>query len=129
MRQLLIRGGLLGEDAAERLVQHDPRTATKTVVDAAAGGDSRVLEALADAAAALGRVVDDLTGALNPYAVVLGGYLGPLGAHVLGTIEARTDRALSSGMGGPGCSRCRYWCPGSQWVAPWPPATRASTTP
>jgi predicted NBD/HSP70 family sugar kinase len=87
--RLLTGGGLMSPTEAERLVDDHPDKAVQMLVDAADAGDAAVLAAMAAAGEVLGGAIDDIIGLINPDAVILGGYLGVIGNHLLPTIEER----------------------------------------
>jgi predicted NBD/HSP70 family sugar kinase len=88
--RLLASAGLMPAAEAERLVDDHPDKAVQLLADAADAGDATVLAALAAASDVLGGAIDDIIGLINPDAVVLGGYLGVIGNHLLPAIEQRT---------------------------------------
>jgi predicted NBD/HSP70 family sugar kinase len=90
LRHLLEIGGLATAAEAAQIVTEDPRAAVRELKAAAAAQQPAVVEALAAAGSALGTVIDDLMGALNPDAAILGGYLTPLTGYLMPEIEKRT---------------------------------------
>lgn len=95
LRTLLVDGGLLGTEDANTLVNDDPRRATDMLSEAAAAGDTKVLEALERAGDALGVVIDNLLGLINPHAAILGGYLGVISPYLMPPIQRRIENRLS----------------------------------
>ena len=87
--RLLTSGELMSAAEADRLVDDHPAKAVQIHIDAADGGDAAVLAALAAAGEALGGAIDDIIGLINPDTVILGGYLGVIGNHLLPAIEQR----------------------------------------
>ena len=79
-------------DEIAELVRSDPGAAVQLLVESA--GNDTTAKALRDAGAALGQVIDGVVGLINPEAVVLGGYLGTLGEHLLPTIGESLSRRL-----------------------------------
>jgi predicted NBD/HSP70 family sugar kinase len=92
---LLVQGGVVDEAEAERLVTEEPYVAIRRLADAAGSGDPQVLAVLSRAAAALGTVLDDVIGALNPDVVVLGGYLGVLQPYLIDVLQEQIGRRLA----------------------------------
>ena len=110
------------------MVDRDPEAALATMFEAAEAG-REVLDALEQAGDVLGRAIDDLIGAVNPHAVMLGGYLGVVSDHVMPRLRDRLTQRLAApayagteimALAGLRPRRCRARC--------WPPATPASTT-
>ena len=64
------------------------------LVEAAAAGHAGTLSTLTQTGIALGAAVDILIGVVNPHAVVLGGFLGPLGEYVLPSLNERIASRL-----------------------------------
>ncbi len=94
---ILINAGLIpAMPEARAVVDRDPEAALATLFDAARAGDPQVLAALAQAGEVLGRTIDDLMGAVNPHAVILGGYLGVVSEHVLPRLRDRLAHRLAS---------------------------------
>lgn len=89
---LLTRAGLLDETAARRVVLDDPESALALLVSRAAAGDPRVLATLDVAGLALGQVLDNMVGLLDPHAVILGDYLGALHPYLSSSLAARSGR-------------------------------------
>lgn len=87
--RLLTRSGLRSSAEARRLVDERPREALGVLAEAASSRHPGLLAALTEAGDALGLVIDDVMGMLNPQTVILGGYLGMLSEHLLPPIEAR----------------------------------------
>lgn len=96
IEHLLSRSDLMSADEAERLVREQPAKAVVVLAEAAAAGESTVLEALSAAGDALGLAIDDVVGLVNPGAVILGGYLGQLAPYLVPALEARLGTRLSA---------------------------------
>ena len=107
------------------MVAERPIEALSLITDAAEAGDERVLATLTDAGEALGTVLDDVLGSLNPHAAILGGYLGRICASSddRGREQAGQPDRQPGRTPAPGSSPSRT--PRPEWsVAPsWPPAT------
>lgn len=97
---LLSQSGLVSTDDALQMVIDDPYGAIEALRHEAEAGNDRVLATLADAGAALGRVIDDVLGVLNPHAAIIGGYLGVLSPY----LRESLDRALSERLSDPAFS-------------------------
>ena len=54
-----------------------------------------MLATLADAGSALGGVIDDVLGVLNPHAAIIGGYVGVLSPYLRESMDARLSERLS----------------------------------
>jgi predicted NBD/HSP70 family sugar kinase len=93
---LLTRSGLMGAAEAEAAVCDDPGPILHLLADRAAAGDAGVRRALAQAGEALGQVIDDVLGVLNPHAVVLGGYLGMFADYLIPAVEERIGIRLAT---------------------------------
>jgi predicted NBD/HSP70 family sugar kinase len=93
---LLANAQLVPAEQAREVVDRDPEAALAMIVEAAQAGEKRVLETLEKAGDVLGRAVDDLLGAVNPHAVVLGGYLGLLSDYVMPTLRERLAIRLAA---------------------------------
>jgi predicted NBD/HSP70 family sugar kinase len=92
---LLAHSGLMtAEDAAQAVVD-DPYGALETLRAAAEAGDERVLGTLAGAGSALGRVIDDVLGVLNPHAAIIGGFPGVLSPYLRPAVDAQLSERLS----------------------------------
>ena len=72
------------------LVDSDRERAIQMIFDAAQNGEPAATSALATAGSMLGRAVDDIIGAVNPHAVILGGYLGVLSPFLLPSCGPRS---------------------------------------
>ena len=92
---LLTRSGVLTAEEAPAAMDHEPLPALRRLVERADAGDERVLAVLVAAGDALGLALDDIIGALNPHVVILGGYLGMLAPHLLGTAQHRIEHRTS----------------------------------
>ena len=92
---LLATAQLVPADEARETVDRDPEAALATIVEAAEAGQQPVLRTLEQAGDALGRAVDDLVGAVNPHAVILGDYLGALSDYVMPRLRDRLAFRLS----------------------------------
>ena len=97
VQELLVRAGLRDEDQAAELVVTDPEQALALLVDGANEGQEKVLHALEQAGAALGRAVDDVLGSVNPHAVILGGYLGRLAPFLLPCLDRQLRARVHEG--------------------------------
>lgn len=86
---LLVHGGILSRSEAEALVQTRPQEVVDRINAAVQAGDAEMVAALERAGDALGSVIDDISGTLNPDAVALGGYLGRLGEHLKEPVRRR----------------------------------------
>lgn len=92
---LLSRSGLMSADEAATKVLADPSGALELLRTKAEAGHAGVLSALADAGAALGRVIDDVLGVLNPHAAIIGGYAGVLSPYLRDAMDAQLRVRLS----------------------------------
>lgn len=92
---LLSHSGLLSMDEATEKVMADPVGALELIKAEAEAGNERVLATLADAGAALGRVIDDVLGVLNPHAAIIGGYVGVLTPYLRESLDATLAERLS----------------------------------
>ncbi len=92
---LLSRGGLMSMEDAITAVRDDPNAAIDQLRSAADAGNEQVLTALADAGSALGGVIDDVLGVLNPHAAIIGGYIGVLSPYLREPMDARLHERLS----------------------------------
>lgn len=93
---LMSDGGLMSVEEAEQLNCSDPETGFQQILAAAEAGNAQMLATLAQAGEALGQVVDDTMGTLNPHAVVLGGYLGRLADYLMPQVQQRVAQRLST---------------------------------
>ena len=93
---LLTRSALVPEAGAKQMVDERPYEAISLISEAAAAGDHRVLGALTDAGEALGTVLDDTLGSLNPHAAILGGYLGVLSPYLMEGIKSKLVSRISN---------------------------------
>ena len=92
---LLTNAGLVPAGQAREVVDRDPEAALATIFEAAAAGEKEVLGALEQAGDVLGRAIDDLVGAVNPHAVILGGYLGVVSDYVMPRLRDRLAHRLA----------------------------------
>lgn len=92
---LLSQSGVLSMDDAIQRVADDPYGALELLRSAAEAGDDRVLSALAEAGSALGRVIDDVLGLLNPHAAIIGDFVGALAPYLRESMDAALARRLS----------------------------------
>jgi predicted NBD/HSP70 family sugar kinase len=92
---LLTHSGLMSTDEAMQKVMDDPYGALELLRSEAEAGNERVLATLADAGSALGRVIDDVLGVLNPHAAIIGGYVGVLTPYLRETMDATLSERLS----------------------------------
>jgi predicted NBD/HSP70 family sugar kinase len=93
---LLANAQLVPSDQAREVVDRDPEAALARIFEAAGAGDKPVLDALGQAGDVLGRAIDDLIGAINPHAVILGGYLGVLSDFVMPQLLDRLSIRLAT---------------------------------
>ncbi len=91
---LLVNSKLTSGPEARQLVDQDPDKANRLVLEAAEAGDKQVDRVLSQAGSVLGAAVDDIIGAVNPHAVILGGFLGVLSPYLLPRLRERLDRRL-----------------------------------
>lgn len=89
LAQLVAETAPMSRAEAEAAVDAHPAQAVQSVLDAAAGGEERALATLAGAGDALGYVLDDVIGVINPHTAILGGFLGVLSPYLLPRIEER----------------------------------------
>lgn len=94
-QNLLAQAELLTAAEASQLVDEQPYKAIGFIAEAAAAGEPTVLRALARAGADIGDAVDDMIGAVNPHAVVLGGYLGVLSPYLMASLTDRIGERLA----------------------------------
>jgi predicted NBD/HSP70 family sugar kinase len=92
---LLSQSGLMSMDDAIAKVMEDPYGVLELLRSEAEAGNERVLAALADAGSALGRVIDDVLGVLNPHAAMVGGYVGVLSPYLREALDAQLSERLS----------------------------------
>jgi predicted NBD/HSP70 family sugar kinase len=92
---LLVNAKLASGPEARQLVDQDRDKASLLVVEAAEAGDKQVVKVLGQAGSVLGGAVDDLVGAINPHAVILGGYLGVLSPYLLPRLRERLAHRLA----------------------------------
>ncbi len=92
---LLSHSGLMSMEAAIAAVKEDPNGALDLLRSEAEAGNDRVLATLADAGSALGGVIDDVLGVLNPHAAIIGGYVGVLSPYLRDAMDARLSERLS----------------------------------
>ena len=93
---LLANAELVPADEAREVVDRDPEAALATIFEAAQAGETKVLDALEQAGDVLGRAIDDLIGAVNPHAVILGGYLGVVSDHLMPRLRDRLAHRLAA---------------------------------
>lgn len=93
---LLTRSALLPKAGAEQMVAERPLEAIALIADAASAGDERVRATLTSAGETLGTVLDDVLGSFNPHAVILGGYLGIISAHLMPGIESKVASRIAN---------------------------------
>jgi predicted NBD/HSP70 family sugar kinase len=93
---LLVNAKLASGAEARQLVDQDPDKANLLVVEAAEAGERQVGKVLSQAGSVLGGAVDDLIGAINPHAVILGGYLGVLSPYLLPRLRERLVHRLAT---------------------------------
>jgi predicted NBD/HSP70 family sugar kinase len=93
---LLTNAKLVPADRAREVVDRDPEAALATIFEAAEDGEQDVLSALDRAGDVLGRVIDDLVGAVNPHAVILGGYLGVVSDYMMPRLRDRLAYRLAT---------------------------------
>ncbi len=92
---LLVRSGLLGADEAAQKVTDDPIGALELLRNEAEAGNDQVLSALAEAGSALGQVIDDVLGVLNPHAAIIGGYVGVLSPYLQESFDSQLSERLA----------------------------------
>lgn len=92
---LLVRSGLLAADEATQKVIDDPIGALELLRSGAEAGNDQVLSALAEAGTALGQVIDDVLGVLNPHAAIIGGYVGVLSPYLQESFDAQLSERLA----------------------------------
>ena len=92
---LLSHSGLMTMEAAIDAVKADPSAAMERLRSEAEAGNEQVLATLADAGSALGGVIDDVLGVLNPHAAIIGGYVGVLSPYLREAMDARLSERLS----------------------------------
>jgi predicted NBD/HSP70 family sugar kinase len=92
---LLSHSGLMSMEAAIAAVKGDPNGALDLLRSEAEAGNDRVLATLADAGSALGGVIDDVLGVLNPHAAIIGGYVGVLSPYLRDAMDERLSERLS----------------------------------
>ena len=93
---LLTNAKLVPAEQAREVVDRDPEAALARIFEAAGAGEKPVLDALEQAGGVLGRAIDDLVGAVNPHAVILGGYLGVLSDFVMPRLLDRLSHRLAT---------------------------------
>jgi predicted NBD/HSP70 family sugar kinase len=86
---LLVNSRLASGPEARQLVDQDPDKANRLVVEAAEAGEKQVEKVLGQAGSVLGAAIDDIIGAVNPHAVILGGFLGVLSPYLLERVKDR----------------------------------------
>jgi len=92
---LLSHSGLMSMEAAIEAVREDPSGAIDRLRSEAEAGNEQVLTTLAAAGSALGGVIDDVLGVLNPHAAIIGGYVGVLSPYLREAMDARLSERLS----------------------------------
>lgn len=92
---LLVRSGLLSADEATQKVIDDPTGALELLRNEAEAGNDRALSALSEAGTALGQVIDDVLGVLNPHAAIIGGYVGVLSPYLREAFDAQLSERLT----------------------------------
>ncbi|HVK36267.1 MAG TPA: ROK family protein, partial [Microlunatus sp.] len=92
---LLSHSGLMSMEAAIEAVRDDPSGAIDRLRSEAEAGNEQVLATLAAAGSALGGVIDDVLGVLNPHAAIIGGYVGVLSPYLREAMDARLSERLS----------------------------------
>ncbi len=95
---LLVRSDLMSSDEAVQASLSDPAEAANALAQAAEAGNDAVLKTLEQAGDALGLAVDNTIGTLNPDAVLLGGYLGPLGPSLRPAMDRRVQVRTGEGV-------------------------------
>ena len=93
---LLTHSALMPRAGAEQMVAERPFEALTLITDAAEAGDERVLSTLTSAGEALGTVLDDVLGSLNPHAAILGGYLGRIWPHLMTGVESKLASRIAT---------------------------------
>jgi glucokinase-like ROK family protein len=79
---------------SQMLAAQDVPLGLPIILEAAAAGDSDVLEALGESGSALGLGVANLINIFNPEMVVIGGPLAAAGTYLLPTIEAMVEKTV-----------------------------------
>jgi predicted NBD/HSP70 family sugar kinase len=92
---LLVNSRLASGPEARQLVDQDPDKANRLVVEAAEAGEKQVDRVLSQAGSVLGGAIDDIVGAVNPHAVILGGFLGVLSPYLLPRLRERLAQRLA----------------------------------
>ena len=92
---LLVNAKLAAGSEARELVDQDRDKANVLLAEAAEAGENQVLKVLGQAGSVLGGAVDDIVGAINPHAVILGGYLGVLSPYLLPRLRERLAHRLA----------------------------------
>jgi predicted NBD/HSP70 family sugar kinase len=92
---LLTNAGLVSPDEAREVVDRDPEGTLARIFEAAGAGEKPVLDAIEQAGDVLGRAIDNLVGAVNPHAVILGGYLGVLSDFLMPQLLDRLGQRLA----------------------------------
>jgi predicted NBD/HSP70 family sugar kinase len=92
---LLVNSKLASGGEARQLVDQDPDKANRLVVEAAEAGEKQVDRVLSQAGSVLGAAIDDIVGAVNPHAVILGGFLGVLSPYLLPRLRERLAHRLT----------------------------------
>jgi predicted NBD/HSP70 family sugar kinase len=92
---LLVNAKLASGAEARQLVDQDRDKANLLILEAAEAGESQAVKVLGQAGSVLGGAVDDIVGAINPHAVILGGYLGVLSAYLLPQLRERLAQRLA----------------------------------
>jgi predicted NBD/HSP70 family sugar kinase len=93
---LLTNAGMIPADQARDVIDRDPEGTLARIFDAAGAGEKPVLAALEQAGDVLGRGIDNLVGAVNPHAVILGGYLGVLSDFLMPSLLDRLGHRLAT---------------------------------
>jgi predicted NBD/HSP70 family sugar kinase len=92
---LLVNSKLASGSEARQLVDHNPDKANRLMLEAAEAGEKQVDKVLGQAGSVLGGAIDDILGAVNPHAVILGGFLGVLSAYLLPRLQERLTHRLA----------------------------------
>ena len=92
---LLVNSKLASGSEARQLVDQDPDKANRLVLEAAEAGEKQVDKVLSQAGSVLGGAIDDIIGAVNPHAVILGGFLGVLSGYLLPRLQERLAHRLA----------------------------------
>ncbi len=94
--RMLAHSGLFDADLADKMASREPDRVVRELVVAADGGNDQVLDTLTAAGDALGALIDGVHTMVNPDQVLIGGYLGALGAYLEPAIRSRFEVGVST---------------------------------